>query len=75
METNEGKLKQEWKNVRTGTNPVTGRPYFERKKVKTENPNQPPEEPPAPTVPAQSELGGENFDPDKDTSGWDYTDH
>ena len=75
METNEDKQKKEWKNVRVGTNPITGKPYFERKKVTIEDPSQPPEEPPIPVVPAQSDLGGGKFDPNKDTSGWDHTDH
>jgi hypothetical protein len=75
MEDNEGKPKQEWKNVRVGTNPVTGKPYFERRKVKIGNSSQPPEEPPLPVVPAQSDLGGGKFDPNIDTSGSDYTNH
>jgi hypothetical protein len=75
MEVNEGKPKFERKNVRTDTNADTGVPYFEKRKVKISDPSQPPEEPPKPVVPAQSDLGGGKFDPDKDTEGWDYTNH
>lgn len=75
MEINESKPKQEWKNVRVGTNPVTGKSYFERRKVNIKDPSQPPEDPPASVVPAQSDLGGGKFDPNIDTSGSDYTDH
>lgn len=47
MENSEGKPRQkyEWKNVYKGRNPDTGRPYFERVKVKIQDPNTPPEEP------------------------------
>jgi hypothetical protein len=38
--------KHEWKNIRVGINPVTGRRYFERRKVEVIDPTQPPEETP-----------------------------
>ncbi len=72
--------KQVTKNVFIGSNPDTGKKYFEKRKVKVSDPKDPPEEPPVteetpPAVPTQSGLGGEKFDPNVDTSGWDYTDH
>ena len=75
METEAGRPKHRVKDVYVGENPDTGKPYFQRKKVEVVDPTKQPEAPPTPVVPAQSELGGENFDPFKDTSGWEYTNH
>jgi hypothetical protein len=43
MEEEAKKPRYEWKNICIGRNPDTGRPYFERRKVVVQDPNQPPE--------------------------------
>lgn len=54
-------IKYEWKNVYMGTNPDTGRKYYERKKVPITDPKVPPEEPPMDT-PERRGVGNYNAD-------------
>ena len=55
--------KYEWRNVFVGTNPDTGKKYFERRKVRLVDPNEPPEDPPEQNNdPERRNVGNYNAD-------------